>query len=156
VLSPTAALVNEAEESDDYDHLSYVLMVTYQGKKILLGGDATKEVWEELIARYGKNLQSDVLLAPNHGSANHISKEILEVINPRLTVVSVAEGVDYAYDLYKQYGTVLSTKHYGNIQVGIVEGGQIYFRTESATYSDGWHIVPERAYNLLADLLRLR
>lgn len=157
VLSPTPALVKEADESEDYDHLSYVLMVTYQGKKVLLGGDATKEAWEDIIARYDKNyLKSDVFFAPNHGSANHISKEILDVIDPRLTVVSVAEGVDYAYDLYSQYGTVLSTKHYGNILVGIVEGEQIYFRTEFATYSDDWHIVPERAYNLLASLLRSR
>jgi hypothetical protein len=53
---------------------------------------------------------------PNHGSPNHISKEILDVIDPDLTIVSVAEGIPYAYDLYSRYGTVLST-HYGNIWV---------------------------------------
>lgn len=100
VLAPTPELVREAEESQDYDHLSYVLRITHQGKKILLGGDATTEAWEDIIAYYGNAaLKSDVLLAPNHGSKNHISKEILDVVQPRLTVVSVAEGVDYAYNL---------------------------------------------------------
>lgn len=152
VLAPTPALVKEAEESEDYDHLSYVLMTKHANKKILLGGDATTEALKDIIGHYGGYLKSDVLLAPNHGSSNHISKEILDVISPRLTVVSVAEGVDYAYDLYSQYGIVLSTKHYGNIWVRIPDSGEIHFLTQFGDYSDSWYKVPERAASL-ANLL---
>lgn len=154
ILSPTPELVKEANESDDedYDHLSYVLRIHHAGKKVLLGGDATKEAWEDIIAHYGEGyIKSDVLLAPNHGSPNHITKEILDAINPDLTVVSVAEGVEYARELYSRYGKVLSTKHYGNIWVGILVNGEIYFQTEFNDYRGNWHRLSYR-YGL-ADLL---
>ena len=145
ILSPTPALVKEANESEEYDHLSYVLRVRYADKKVLLGGDTTKKAWDDIIAHYGKgHLKSDVLLAPNHGSPNHISKEILGEINPDLTVVSVAEGVDYARELYSRYGIVLSTKHYGNIWVKISGIGEIYFKTQFQGYSGQWQSLLEK------------
>lgn len=155
-LSPTPELVKEANESndEDYDHLSYVLRVHYAGKKVLLGGDATEEAWDDIIAHYGQgHLKSDVLLAPNHGSPNHISKEILDEIKPDLTVVSVAEGVDYAYDLYSHYGTVLSTKHYGNIWLTILDNGEVYFSTEYGNYNGQWHKLHNKNRYTLASLL---
>lgn len=140
ILAPTEDLVKEANKSEDYDHLSYVLMVRYAGSKILLGGDATMTVWEDIINSYEESyLKSDILLASNHGSPNHISKEILDVINPRLTVVSVAESVDYARELYSMYGIVLSTKYYGNIWVNIPGNGKIYFLTQFHEYSGRWY-----------------
>jgi len=142
ILAPTESLVKEANENEDWDHLSYVLMIEYAGRKILLGGDATKKSLEDIIEYYGEGyLESNVLFAPNHGSANHISKEILDVINPDLIVVSVAEGVDYARDLYSRYGSVLSTKYYGNTLVKIKDTGEIIFSTQFQNYSDGWYRV---------------
>lgn len=142
ILAPTESLVKEANENEDWDHLSYVLMIEYAGRKILLGGDATKKSLEDIIEYYGEGyLGSNVLFAPNHGSANHISKEILDVINPDLIVVSVAEEVDYARDLYSRYGSVLSTKYYGNTLVKIKDTGEIIFSTQFQNYSDGWYRV---------------
>ena len=140
ILAPTPQLVEEANKNEDYDHLSYVLMVKYAGKKVLLGGDATKRVLENVIECYGENyIKSDILLAPNHGSPHHISREILDVINPDLTIVSVAEGVEYAYDLYLRYGIVLSTKYYGNVWTNILSNGKIYFSTQFQHYSGQWY-----------------
>jgi len=140
ILAPTEDLVNEANENEEWDHLSYVLMIEYVRKKILLGGDATKKVLEDIIDYYDENyLKSNILFAPNHGSPNHISKEILNIIDPDLTIVSVAEGVEYARELYNRYGTVLSTKYYGNIWVRIKNTGEIIYRTELHNYSDRWY-----------------
>ena len=142
ILAPTPQLVTQANESQDYDHLSYVLMVKYAQRKILLGGDATKKVWEDILndENYGESyIKSDVFLAPNHGSPGHISKDILDVINPDLTIVSVAEGVEYAKELYSKYGIVLSTKHYGDIWIKIRDTGKILFTTRSQNYSDNWY-----------------
>ncbi|MBZ4655510.1 MAG: hypothetical protein JG759_58 [Thermoanaerobacter sp.] len=146
ILAPTKGLVEEANRNEDWDHLSYVLMVEYVGRKILLGGDATKKSLEDIIEYYGKNyLKCDILLAPNHGSPNHISKEILDIINPSLIIVSVAEGVEYARDLYSQYGRVLSTKYYGNIWVKIKDTGKIIFKTQFRDYNDRWYKLDDRS-----------
>lgn len=149
ILSPDKELIKKAEDCGEYDHLSYVLMINYAGKKILLGGDATKFAWENILEFYGNSLEADILLAPGHGSKNHISSEILDVIKPRLVIVSVAVNIDYDYELYKRYGRVLSTKHYGNIKVKIDEDGKILLTTQFQNYSDNWYILNERdAYYL--------
>lgn len=142
ILSPTKELVEEADKIENYDHLSYVLIVKFAGRKILLCGDATKKTLDDIIESYDNEyLKSDILFAPNHGSPNHISEEILEIIDPDLTIVSVAELVDYARDLYSKYGIALSTKHYGNIWVKIKETGKIIFKTQFQNYSDSWYIL---------------
>lgn len=146
ILSPTLYLVDEANENDNWDDLSYVLMIEYGGRKVLLGGDATKKAWEDMINFYGDYLESDVFFAPNHGSPNHISEEILNVINPDLVVVSVAEGVEYARDLYANYGGVLSTKYYGNIWLEVEADGKVIFRTQFRDYSSSWYILKRAFY----------
>lgn len=145
ILSPDKELINRAQESGDYDNLSYVLMIEYASQKILLGGDATKLAWKDIIDYYGDYLESDILLAPGHGSPNHISSEILDLIKPRLTIVSVAEGVDYDYDTYRNYGRVLSTKHYGNIRVKIKTDRKIVFTTQFQNYNDSWYVLKEKS-----------
>ena len=156
ILSPTQELVEEANESEDYDHLSYVLMVRFAGRKVLLCGDATKKALENITKHYDKKyLKCDVLLAPNHGSPNHISKDILDIFKPDLTVVSVIKGKDYARELYSRYGIVLSTKHYGNVLVKINENGQIYFQTEYQNYNGRWHrLEDEKIKYLIVRLLK--
>lgn len=144
ILSPDKELIKKAEDCGEYDHLSYVLMIHYVGKKVLLGGDATKFAWENILECYGNYLEADIFFAPGHGSKNHISSEILDVIKPRLVIVSVAVNIDYVYELYKRYGQVLSTKHYGNIKVKIEDDGKIFFTTQFQNYSNNWYILDER------------
>jgi len=146
IFSPSKVLMKKAEESGEYDHLSYVVRITYKGMRAILTGDASKIALDDIVTNYEKNeLQSSILLAPGHGSKNHISKDFLEAVKPRLTVVSVAEGVDYDSDAYKNYGRVLSTKHYGNIRARIKDNKEIVFRTQFQNYSDGWYILKQRA-----------
>jgi len=146
ILSPSSDLVEKAEEDENYDHLSYVLMDEYAGQRVLLGGDATVLAWENILDHYDYDLEVDVLLASGHGSSNHVSPKILDVLRPRLIIVSVAEGVDYDYDTYKRYGRVLSTKHFGNIRVRIKDSGVITFITQFNDYSDGWYVLKEKTF----------
>jgi len=132
ILSPSQNLIKlsaDAAEDDPqkYHHLSYVLRVEYAGVKILLGGDASVEAWEDMLKEHGsETLKSHVFLAPHHGSKENIHKEAFEAINPDFVIVSVAKGVDYAYDFYKQLAKqqVLSTKAYGTIRIEVKEDGQ--------------------------------
>jgi len=144
ILSPSKELINEAEENEEYDHLSYVLQITYEGLRTIISGDASAAALEDILGKYNKGLESSILLAPGHGSQNHVSTDFLDAVKPRLTVVSVVEGVDYDYNTYKNYGLVLSTKHYGNIRVYIKDNGEIIFHTQFQNYSNGWYILKQR------------
>ncbi len=146
ILSPDKALMEKAEESEEYDHLSYVFQINYNGIRAMLTGDASKVALDDITANYkAENLQSSILLAPGHGSKNHVSKDFLDAVKPRLTVVSVAEGVDYDSDAYKNYGRVLSTKYYGNVRVRIKDDKEIVFRTQFQNYNDDWYILKQRS-----------
>ena len=93
ILSPSTEMEKLAEEKSEYNHLSYVLMVKYAGVKILLGGDATKEAWEEILKEFGaKNLKADIFLAPHHGSENNIHEDAFNAIAPDYVIVSVDEA----------------------------------------------------------------
>jgi competence protein ComEC len=127
ILSPSPRLVElSAKASEDdhqkYHHLSYVLMVEYAGVKVLLGGDASIEAWEEILNECGKDaLKAHMFLAPHHGSKNNIHKDAFEAIAPEYVFVSVVEGEDYDYNYYSELAKkkVLSTKYYGTMNVKI-------------------------------------
>jgi beta-lactamase superfamily II metal-dependent hydrolase len=131
ILSPTSRLVELANDSEEYNHLSYVLRVEHAGIVILLGGDATTEAWDEIYKTCGgKALAADIFLAPHHGSPNNVNEEVFENIHPDYVIVSVARGVGYDYDYYSQMAQkkVLTTKTYGTLRVEVSEQGdyQIY------------------------------
>lgn len=131
ILSPSKNLVElsakSSEDDQKYNHLSYVLMVEYAGIKVLLGGDASIEAWEEILNECGKgSLKADLFLAPHHGSKNNIHKNAFEAIAPDCVIVSVVRGVEYDYDYYSQLAKkgVYSTKYYGTITVRIQDDGK--------------------------------
>lgn len=130
VLSPSHNLVKKANDTKEYNHSSYVLMVEHKGVKILLGGDATVEAWEDILNECGRSLlKADILLAPHHGSKENIFKPALEAISPDYVIVSVAEGVEYAYDFYSNHAKrdVYSTKHKNNIILEVDDYGRYRF-----------------------------
>lgn len=128
ILSPSKALVKKANESGEYNHLSYVIAINYNGTKILLGGDATIAAWNEIFEELGKDaLKADIFLAPHHGSAYNVNKDVFQHIDPKYVVVSVIRNVDYDYAYYSTLAKtqVLSTKHFGNISFHIDDKGKI-------------------------------
>lgn len=132
ILSPSTEMIKQSkdadeDDSDKYNHLSYVLMIEYSGLKILLGGDATTEVWDDIVKEYGGDiLDAHIFLAPHHGSPHNVNKEAFSHIDPQYVIVSVAEGVDYDYDYYKELASsdVLSTKYYGTIRFELGSNGK--------------------------------
>jgi beta-lactamase superfamily II metal-dependent hydrolase len=128
ILSPSKALVKKANDSGEYNHLSYVIAINYNGTKILLGGDATIAAWNEIFEEIGKDaLKADIFLAPHHGSTYNVNKEVFQHIDPKYVVVSVIKNVDYDYAYYSTLAKtqVLSTKHFGNISFHIDDKGKI-------------------------------
>lgn len=126
ILSPSASLVKLANNKEEYNHLSYVLRIEYAGVKVILGGDASKEAWDEIYKHYKDEfLKADVFLAPHHGSADNVHEDAFKAIDPDYVIVSVAEGVDYDYDYYSELAKkkALSTKYYGTMRLEIKDDG---------------------------------
>jgi competence protein ComEC len=76
---------------------SIVTVVAYAGLKLVIPGDNEPPSWAELLGESGFKEAvkgTDILIAPHHGRDSGYSKELFEVIAPRLTIVSDGDAYD--------------------------------------------------------------
>jgi len=122
VLGPSSRMIKHAASTGEHNHVSYVLRIEHEGIRILLGGDATKESWKDILRFHGKGaLKADIFLAPHHGSSHNIEKDVFQHINPAYVIVSDHRGHSYDYAYYNSLASkqVYSTKYFGTITVEI-------------------------------------
>ena len=83
-------------EYDNENDNSNVIYFNYNNYKFLFMGDAGVEVEEDLIEKY--NLQDiDVLKVGHHGSKTSSSKEFINEINPKYSIISVGKNNRYGH-----------------------------------------------------------
>lgn len=141
VLNPTGDI---EKENSDWNLISYVLLLEFKEFKILLGGDATKDTWEDILEWSQSNIKAKKILSnihifktSHHGSKNdYCGNDILKLTNPRHIVISKDNGsVDTAYKDYYNYvgssdrlwltskGNIITT--FNGTEVEIKQNGKI-------------------------------
>lgn len=118
IWTPNEHLEQLAGNNDDQNHLSYVLHIKHGKNNIILGGDATQEVWSHLHENFnGIFPKISLLKASHHGRKNGYHQPSVEAMSPTFTIVSVGKKPKTdASDLYGQYsGGVFSTRFHGTI-----------------------------------------
>lgn len=99
ILAPTAELVNEANESEDYNDASYVILYRTENRRIVFAGDSAEKTWNYILENHADDVRNiDVLVAPHHGRSSGGNDEYLDVLNPKLTLLGNApsEYMDYS------------------------------------------------------------
>ena len=119
ILHPNRLTLKKIQDSGNVNNLSYVLRVILGQVKIILAGDAEKEVWDDLVSRYGKELKCDVLKASHHGRDSGFHEEAVSLMKPNYTIVSVGKKPERdASDKYGRWSkNVWSTRWKGNIEI---------------------------------------
>lgn len=77
---------------DALNNNSLVCSVRIAGKKVLFTGDAEARALEEIIRQYGNELHADILKVPHHGSDDALNAELLELVRPRVAVISAGRN----------------------------------------------------------------
>lgn len=122
---------------------SCVLMVEYQGHKILLAGDIEKEAESSLLA-HNSIEHVDILLAPHHGSRTSSTQSFVEKIQPNTVIYSAGyhnqfghphKDVKARYSLIgaRQMNTAFSGALEFNWDAGVLSS-QYEYRTFSQRY----------------------
>jgi beta-lactamase superfamily II metal-dependent hydrolase len=76
---------------NNFNNHSIVTVFEYEGIKVVIPGDNEKCSFDELLQKQSfRTAIADayILLAPHHGRENGYHKEFIELVNPRLTIVS--------------------------------------------------------------------
>ncbi len=107
-----------------------VLQITYGDNEVLLMGDATTVVEEALAARYGADLQSDVLHAAHPDVKTSSTKALLEAVNPESVVITLGEDQEPAPQVLARLMDVplYRTDRQGAVEV-IADGQRIKIHT---------------------------
>lgn len=110
VINPSSDLVKEANQNEDWNLLSYVILIEYEGFKLLLGGDASDSAWQN-IYDYAENDSTakklltniTVFKASHHGrNSSYCGVDMLNLMNPQKIVISKGSvpGEQSAYGKY--------------------------------------------------------
>ncbi len=140
ILAPNRSLIDKANESQDFNDASYVVLYRSAIGKVLFAGDAHDEIWEFVEQNYKLEASNvDLLIAPHHGRKSGRNYEFLDFVKPKLTLFGCALSKDLAYDAWNYRNLA----HITNNQCGCVvaEGTdlmEIYVENEVfAEKSDG-------------------
>lgn len=85
IFSPTSC------STSNLDNHSLVIVLSYASSKFVLAGDNRPAALNELMdkKRFERSVRnSDILLAPHHGTESAYHPEFVDLVNPRITVVS--------------------------------------------------------------------
>jgi competence protein ComEC len=76
---------------------SCVVHVSNGSWSLLLAGDIEREGERSLLAKAGKQLQSDILVAPHHGSATSSSEAFVQAVKPEWVIFSTGYRNRYGF-----------------------------------------------------------
>jgi len=81
-------------------------------KRFLFCGDINKPAQEVLVGLYGRNLESEVLKFPHHGSKNAFLVSFLKNVSPKIVVFEVGKNNQYSFpsDFILEYLKFFSIK----------------------------------------------
>jgi competence protein ComEC len=132
--APTSELVKLAVERDDPNIISMVLKITYKGKSIVLGGDATgEESWPAIMPVVTDDVY--VLKASHHGRKTGYYGPAVKKMAPWLTITSVGEKEHDATEGYRQYSDyTVSLRKSGDIRITIADDGQLHYESELSQF----------------------
>jgi competence protein ComEC len=129
ILAPNSDLLKNSNPNN----LSYVILIKYGGKKIILGGDAEKDSWDYIMDNYSDLIKDvSILKASHHGRDSGYHQNAVKHMNPKYTIVSVGKKPSNdASNKYRQYcDNVWSTRWKGNIVFEIQSDGSWSYKTE--------------------------
>ena len=135
ILAPTHELIRIANETEEWNDSSYVILYLVGKFKILFCGDADNNTWDHLLKNHKSDITNiDLLIAPHHGRKSSCSYEFLKVLNPKVTFFGNADKASQlAHSMFSNLGLYRITNNQGNCLIANVENDnmEIYVTNEA-------------------------
>ncbi len=114
----------------DRNENSLVLRIAHGNTSVLFTGDAGVVEEQYLVANYGDSLGSTVLLAGHHGSRSSTGSDLLDAVQPRVTVISSAYDSQYGHP-HREVLERLATRSIPTYWTGV--HGDVVLRSDGRT-----------------------
>lgn len=92
----TLNILSPKEEADDYNDMSIVYTATYLNTTVLITGDATVNIEEQLLSE-NADIDADILKVSHHGSSTSSCDEFISEVSPLIAVISCGENNKYGH-----------------------------------------------------------
>lgn len=123
ILAPSTDIAVEANDCEEWNDLSYVLLFKTKGYKIIFAGDSDDTSWGYILKTYPELVKNvDVLIAPHHGRDSNRNWDFLDVLQPRLTLMGNANSEHLAYNKYSKYGQKITNNQAGDVIIDTGDG----------------------------------
>jgi len=101
ILAPTKELVQIANENNDFNDCSYVILQITDAGRILISGDSHDKTWEHVLEEHKELVENiDLLIAPHHGRKSNRNYSFLDILKPKLTFFGNARAEHLAYSAW--------------------------------------------------------
>lgn len=155
ILAPTSELVKQANENEDYNDASYVLLYHGVGGKILLSGDSHDNTWEHILDNWKDEVKDvDLLIAPHHGRKSGRSYDFLDTVNPKMTFFGNARSEHLAYSAWYSRDLEYITNNQANCMVVDCSGNNLTLYVTYETFAKKYN--PSTYYSSTYDAWYLK
>ena len=107
------------EVYDNENDSSHVIYIDFKKIKLLLMGDAGVEVEKDILEKYELD-DIDILKVGHHGSKTSSSKEFIDIINPKYSVISVGKNNRFGHPNHEVLNNLNNSKIYRTDQNGSI------------------------------------
>lgn len=140
ILAPTQDLVNESNETENYNDCSYVILYrTSNGAKVILAGDSHDKTWEHILENWEDDVKNcDILIAPHHGRTSKRSYEFLDTLKPKITFFGIAKSNHLGYSSWTSRNLQVFSNNQGNCLIAKFLEGKTEIRCTNETFADAF------------------
>jgi competence protein ComEC len=148
-LSPVTAGLSQGNSSakrDKRNNRSCVLQVSSKAGSVLFTGDIEKETERQLLIRYGRQLDSDILIVPHHGSKTSSTTAFIKAVDPEISIFSVGYKNKFKFPNSKvmaRYvalgGTLLQTDKNGALSISLTGKTGLVIEKHREKARKYWH-----------------
>ena len=83
--------------TDDINDNSIVMKLEYNSFSCLFTGDISKNIEQNLVKQYGKELKSTVLKVAHHGSKTSSDESFIKLVNPKIALMGVGKNNKFGH-----------------------------------------------------------
>jgi len=150
-LSPVTAGLsqdNSSAKRNKRNNRSCVLQVSSKAGSVLFTGDIEKETEQQLLIRYGRQLDSDILIVPHHGSKTSSTAAFIKAVDPEISIFSVGYKNKFKFPNSKvmaRYvalgGTLLQTDKNGALSISLTGKTGLVIEKHREKARKYWHYI---------------